>query len=146
MRLTIVILLIVTCAILVSVVFRSCVPVEGGPVMRNEIFGRYVANHKEGEDWIEINPSGTYDYSYRGTDGTTVINSGKWQYNSAKGQTAILFEDFVFGYSLMRGDRGYWPVSFERTRGEGIIFYLEYDLGYYYMKQRAEVDTLETKE
>lgn len=103
---------------------------------REQLSGKYVANHPYGKDYLILNADGTYRYSYTDKNGETTINENKWELEYKNQKTIITFFQFDFALPDYGTDSaGYWVVEVNRSITGSYRLIIDPDLNYYYQKE-----------
>lgn len=104
-------------------------------VSSSTVVGRYIANHKQAVDVLDVKPDGTYILNYSPSQGKGVTNMGTWTFEYRNGEPRLAFSKFIFGLSKYgAGGSATWDVEIEQSGGK-MKLCIDPDLGYFYEKQ-----------
>ena len=102
---------------------------------REQLSGKYVANHPYGKDYLFLNIDGTYSYSFTDKNGETTTNENKWQLEHINKKTVLTFLHFDFALPDYGTDSaGYWVVEVKKSFAGNYRLIIDPDLNYYYEK------------
>jgi len=114
-----------------AVLFNGC----SKQVTSATVVGRYVANHKQAVDVLDVRPDGTYILNYSPSLGNGVTNTGTWTFEYRNGEPRLAFSKFFFGLPKYgAGGSATWDVEVEQSLGKTKLC-IDPDLRYFYEKQ-----------
>lgn len=103
---------------------------------KEQLAGKYVANHPYGNDYLILTVDGTYFYSYTDVNDNKTINENKWFLEHKNEKTIITFSEFNFALPDYGTDSpGYWVVEVKESLLGEIRLTIDPDLDYYYSKE-----------
>lgn len=102
---------------------------------RSMLIGKYIANHKNGIETLELKSDGTYVYYYKISEGKELLNTNRWQFEYQNNEPRITFVKFIFGLPGY-GTKvpGFWDVEVIKT-GKTLRLNVDQDMNYYLEKQ-----------
>jgi hypothetical protein len=107
-----------------------------GNITRDDVLGKYLANHGKGLDEIEIKPDGTYFHACKLHDGSSTENSNQWNLHFEKDKPRITFSNFRFCFPpYSKTPPGFWDVDIDRSLMGSLRLDIDSDVHYYYKKQ-----------
>lgn len=102
-------------------------------ITRDEVIGKYAANHGRGQDLLEIRADGKWVQRYVGADGTELMSEGPWEFESHDGTDWITFREFTLRATEQLGIKGLWGTTPTASWWSGRVrLGIDDDLGYYY--------------
>jgi hypothetical protein len=121
---------------MVLMIFALCAFVNcSKPIDRSMVIGKYIANHKQGVDILELKGDSTYSYYFKSLDGKVFTNSNRWTFEIEDNKPMLSLNRFVFGVREFGATvPGFWVVEVEQS---GKNFHLGLDVdGHLYFEKK----------
>jgi len=124
-------------SLIVMIVLAAC----SRPATKEEAVGVYVMNKGKAHDSLTVYPNGAYSRRYAAPGAASVVDSGRWTWDTINGEQFLTLEKFTprWDYELFppaRGDPGFWPARPERRAGGSVRIPVERDIGWFYIQVR----------
>lgn len=124
-------------------IFGCDYSVDPSKFNKQELIGKYIANHGKGEDIILLKPDGSFTHLLKSKKTIVKEQKGKWQYETFESdgpwgkekKAMISFENFSHTWDKNRAvESGIWMTNIEKSSSGKIRLPLDYDMDYYYEK------------
>ena len=111
------------------------------PATQDEAVGAYAMNKGKARDTLIIDPNGTYARRYSVPGAATVVDSGRWTWDTLQTEQPLTLEQFTPRwndelYPPTRATPGVWPARPERRFNGAVSIPVPGDLGWAYIQVR----------
>jgi len=122
-------------SLIVIIVLAAC----SRPATKEEAVGVYAMNKGKAHDSLTVYPNGEYSRRYTAPGAASVVDSGRWTWDTINGKQFLTLEKFTprWDYELFpptRGAPGFWPARPERRVGGSVRIPVERDIGWAYVQ------------
>jgi hypothetical protein len=111
------------------------------PATKEEVVGLYTMNKGKASDTLRVYPNGAYARRYAAPGVASVVDSGRWTWDTVNGAQFLTLEKFIPRWDdelfpPTRAAPGFWPARPERTIRGSVTIPVERDLGWAYVQVR----------